>query len=307
MSTQQFTAEAPSRLDHWVATQFSVSVATAKKFIEAKNVRFNGVIARKGDLVEPGQQITVNGAPEKRQEFVVIPQPELPLIVVYQDEYMVAVEKPPGISTHPLQPNETGTLANALVARFPECAQSSDDPREGGFAHRLDLETSGLLLAAKSKDAFSLLRQSFSAHRLKKTYLAWVQGVLHSACEVSLPIAHDPKNQKKAMVMQPGRLSQKSGALEALTQLEPVLIQDNMTLVRATTIFGRMHQVRVHLAHLGHPLLGDSLYGGASQTLWPRGFFLHAYQLELPHPADHTKLVLQASWPAELTAMNILL
>jgi 23S rRNA pseudouridine1911/1915/1917 synthase len=305
MTTQQFTAEALSRLDHWVATQFSVSVTAAKKFIEAKNVRINGVVARKGDLLEPGQQLSVNGAPDKKQEFIVIPEPALPLVVVYQDDHIIALDKPPGLPTHPLQQNETNTLANALVARFPECAQSSEDSREGGLAHRLDLETSGLLLAAKTSVAFSLLRQCFSAHRIKKTYLAWVQGVLHSACEVSLPIAHDPKNQKKAVVIQPGRLWQKSGALEALTQLEPVLIQDNMTLVKATTIFGRMHQVRVHLAHLGHPLLGDVLYGGTPQHLWPRGFFLHAYQLELPHPADQTKLLIKTLWPAELVAMNI--
>jgi 23S rRNA pseudouridine1911/1915/1917 synthase len=300
----QFTASERARLDQIIAKHFSVSVSLAKQFIEEGKVKISGRTARKGDLIEPGQLISTEGEPSRLDGFVIIPQPELSLSIVYEDDSLVAIEKPSGIPTHPLAPNEQNTLANALAARFPMCAQSSDDPRECGIAHRLDIETSGLLLAAKDKDSFRALRRMFSEHRVTKTYLALVSGVIPEPTEISAMIGHDPKNQKKAVVMPEGRLAKRHHALEALTQIEPRKSNDDATLISAKTIFGRMHQVRVHLAHLGHPLLGDALYGGPPQTLFARSFFLHAHSLRFIHPVSQKELQLQTEDPQEIVDLS---
>src|SRR5207253_76641 len=125
------------------------------------------------------------------------PQPDLPVRIVHADAHVVVADKPAGMPSHPLKPGETGTAANALVARFPELASIGPAPREGGLVHRLDTDTSGLLLAARTAAAYASLRAQFSRRTVQKGYLALVAGEVHAPGEVSLPLAHDPRDPRK--------------------------------------------------------------------------------------------------------------
>ncbi len=172
---------AGGRVDQVVASLMpGVSVAGTRRLIAAGAVRVDGRLARKGDRVSAGQTIDVDDAGAAGQTTPgrrVLPDPSAPLEVLATDADFVAIAKPPGLPTHPLKAGETGTAANALVARFPECAAASPNPREGGLVHRLDTGTSGVLLAARSAEAWTAMRGALADARCEKLYLAEVHGV----------------------------------------------------------------------------------------------------------------------------------
>src|SRR5262249_3221356 len=183
--------DAPGRADRTVAARLPGRSrhAIARAFAEGR-VRVNGRPARKGQTVAPGDLVEVGDVPG-RDELVPAPQPELPLAVIYADEARVALDKPPGMASQPLVAGELGTLANALLARFPECAAAGADPREAGLAHRLDAGTSGVLLAARRRAVWDTLRAEFRGGRVLKTYLALVAGTVDAPREIEAAIAHD--------------------------------------------------------------------------------------------------------------------
>jgi 23S rRNA pseudouridine1911/1915/1917 synthase len=224
-----------------------------------------------------------------------LPQPEMPLELVHLDDAIVAMVKPPGMPTHPLRPGERGTLANALVARHPECAAVSDDPREGGVAHRLDRDTSGVVLAARTRAAWSSLRHSFADGAVQKEYLALVAGLPPSHGRIDAPMVHVGKRARVAR-------SRDLDAQPAATAYEVLAHGQGLALVRATTNSGRMHQVRVHLMHIGHTIVGDALYGGPPPAEGTHGHFLHASAITFPHPTTGTRLTLEAALPADRAA-----
>src|SRR4029077_10968936 len=146
-----------------------------------------------GVQVSPGARIAVTVPPPDTP----VAQPELEIRIVHADASVVLADKPAGMPSHPLKPGETGTAANALVGRFPELAQVGPSPREGGLVHRLDTDTSGLLLAARTDGAHAQLRAQFTARTVEKGYLAFVAGELHAGGEIALPLAHDPHDTRK--------------------------------------------------------------------------------------------------------------
>lgn len=229
---------------------------------------------RKGSRLTTGQRLLVD------RDLTLVgpaPQPELPLHVLAVEPGFVVVNKLPGLPSHPLVPGERNTLANALAARFPECATASPTAREGGLVHRLDRSTSGVLLAARDPRAYALLRRFFVEKQVRKDYLALVEGRLagEAVADCALePVPGDPARVRPATGL--GRRGQ-----EALTQVIPVEDLGTHTLVRALCTSGRRHQVRAHLAFLGHPLVDDALYGG-SPLPGCDGAFLHASRLTLP-------------------------
>jgi 23S rRNA pseudouridine1911/1915/1917 synthase len=291
-SDERVVAEA-DRLDKAVARLFGVSRGRAMGWIAEGRVRIDGKRAPKGARVEKGACISVDMPPPDRPA----PQPELPIRIVHADAFVIVADKPASMPSHPLKPGERGTAANALVGRFPELAGVGPHPREGGLVHRLDTDTSGLLLAARTDAAHAMLREQFTARTVDKEYLALVAGELHAGGEIALPLAHDGPRMRA--VSDPD-YALEHGARPAITTFAPLERRGGFTLLEVQIATGVMHQIRAHLAFIGHPLAGDALYGGPSLPGLAR-HFLHAARLGFLHP-DGTRARYESSLPPELEA-----
>jgi len=270
----------PDRLDRAVARLFGVSRGKAMEWIAEGRVRVDGRRAPKGSQVAGGSRLSVRVPPSDAP----VAQPELPIRIVHADEHVVVADKPAGMPSHPLKARETGTAANALVGRFPELARVGPAPREGGLVHRLDTDTSGLLLAARTDAAHAALRAQFAARTVEKGYLALVAGELQAGGEIAVPLAHDPQDPRRVRAASDPDWAEAHGARPALTRFEPRERRRGFTLVDVEIATGVMHQIRAHLAFIGHPLAGDELYGGPRLTGLSR-HFLHAARLRFAHPA----------------------
>ena len=226
---------------------------------------------KKGDRLAAGDVITVT-APLEEATRGPRPDPEAAarLVILHEDEDVVIVAKPAGMPSQPLRPDEVGTVANALAARFPECATASDDPRDGGLVHRLDIGTSGAIAAARNRATWQALRKSFGAGQVDKHYLALTHGA-PTARECLAPLA---QRGRKVVV-------DETDGLDASTVFEVKERLGAWCLVDCHATTGRMHQVRAHLALVGAPIAGDDLYGGPALA-GVTGFFLHASVLALP-------------------------
>jgi 23S rRNA pseudouridine1911/1915/1917 synthase len=275
-----------------VGEALGISRSKLKELFESGRVRLGKRRVRKGEPVEAGQRIQVaidDALP------ALLPEPDAPLPVLHVDEALVFLDKPSGMPSHPLVPGETGTLANALVARFPECASASADPREGGLCHRLDIETSGVLLAARSPEAWQAARRSFQQREVGKYYLALVTGPIADEGEVAIPLRHDPKHPNRVEAM-----PEDPKARKAQTLFRVLARSGAYSLVDAQIITGVLHQVRAHLAAVGAPLVGDELYGGTTLPGLTR-FFLHARALSIRHPISEKQVTVSSLLPADLT------
>ncbi|MGZ3442698.1 MAG: RluA family pseudouridine synthase [Polyangia bacterium] len=284
-----------ARLDQWLARALDCSRKEAQRLIDDGGVRVDGARAAKGMRVAAGAEVRVAHAPPRDEDKRPAPEPDAPLVVLHVDDAIVAVAKPAGIPTHPLRAGERGTLANALVARFAECALVADDAREGGVAHRLDTETSGVVIAARTRAAWQALRRAFGDGAVHKEYLALVAGAPPPHGSIDLPLAHAGRRIRIAG-------DRDLDALSATTDYETLARGDGVALVRARSSSGRMHQIRVHLAHLGHPLVGDALYGGPPPVAGTRGHFLHAAAIDFPHPSTGARTRIEAPLPADRAA-----
>jgi 23S rRNA pseudouridine1911/1915/1917 synthase len=293
---------ASGRLDRALADALGLGRASVKRAFLLGEVRVRGRRARASDPAEPGALVELDveepaGAPE--------PEPEAPLSVLVETPRLLVVDKPAGVAVHPLAPGEGGTLANAVVARFPECADASPEPREGGAVQRLDLETSGCVTFARDPEAWQELHARLSAREVEKIYLALVAGRMTSGGVSSVPLAQrggravpvpDPETEERlrAKGLRPR---------PAETHWEIARRFDSHTLLRVRIVTGVMHQIRAHLAHLGHPVAGDTLYGGEAAALpGLRRQFLHATRLALQGP-DGERVEAESPLPPELEAV----
>jgi 23S rRNA pseudouridine1911/1915/1917 synthase len=289
-------AGAPERLDRFLAAALGISRQRVKSAIEAGDVRVAGRPAKKGDAVRTGMEVEVRSAPERP---AVIPQPELPLKVLYEDPAMVVLDKPAGQPTHPLDPGELGTLANALAARYPDCAQASTAARECGLVHRLDTGTSGAIAAARTSAAYLTLRESFRKRQVEKHYLALVGGSVGDTGEVELPLANDPEDRRRVLACGSPDEASRLSAEEALTRYRVRERLHGYYLLEVQIVTGVRHQIRAHLAAIGAPVVGDELYGGPRLPGLER-LFLHAARLALPHPQDGHRVEVESPLPPEL-------
>jgi len=293
----RFVVGAPGRADRLLAgaVEDTSRKLLARAFAAGK-VRLNGRRARKGDAVVPGDVLEVDGV-VGRAERVPVAQPELPLELIWHDDHLLAVDKPPGMPSHPIEPGERGTLANAIVARYPECATAGDDVREAGLAHRLDVDTSGVILVARRAAVWRALRAAFRERRIRKEYLALVEGTVDGARVIDAPIAYDRGGAGGV------RVGERPGALAAMTEIHPERNLGRYSLVRCVARTGRMHQVRAHLAAAGHPCVGDLRYGATPTDLDTQGAFLHAARIELAHPVTGVGMVLESELPPRRVAV----
>lgn len=290
------------RLDRFVALRTGTSRAGARRLVEEGAVLVGGRQAGKGTLVREGDEVELLRPLPSAEELRPVPERDLVLDVLYEDGDLVVVAKPAGVATHPLKAGETGTLANALVARYPECALASEDPREGGVAHRLDRGTTGVLVAARNRALWEALREEFRRGRVEKRYLALASGTLPDRASVGVPLAHAPHRPGRVIAVPDPRRAAELGARAAHTDLEVVERFSGLALVEAVTRTGRMHQVRVHLASLGAPICNDQLYGGTPYE-GLRGFFLHAASVSFQHPRSGRRLHLDCALPPDRAAM----
>lgn len=253
----------------------------AREAIARGSVKIDGRVRAKGDVVRAGEEIAYSLAELKDPTFSPEPEPEAPLQVILERGDLVVVDKPAGQPTAPLRQGERGTLVGALVARYPEMIGVGYSPREPGIIHRLDIGTSGVVVAARSAAAFEALRDLLAAESLEKTY--WV------ACEaeglsdhgtVALALANHPSDKRKMVACTHESDVVKLGARSATTRFEVEERRGRFALVRVRADRALRHQIRVHFAALGHPLIGDALYGGPAQEGMV-GHALHAGRIAL--------------------------
>ncbi len=288
------SASAGARLDAFVAKAAALSLKQTRALIESGAVTMAAGAAVKGRRLREGEVVVVRlpAAPPP----VLQPHPEVVLEVLYEDEFLVAINKPGPLASHPLRVDEGATAAGALIARYPECAHAGLDPREGGLGHRLDRGTSGVLLAARSRVAWEGLRAALGALACEKSYVAEVVGAAPLSDVVSEPIGRGGPRGGKAVV------GGGKDPLPARTEMERLALRAQTSLVRARLASGRVHQVRAHLAHLGYPVLGDEVYGDAramavAQTLGADALRLHAESVRLRHPMTAKPLLVTAPLP----------
>jgi 23S rRNA pseudouridine1911/1915/1917 synthase len=284
---------AGQRVDLFVGERLSLSRNRLKALFEADAVRVDGRKAKKGVALSAGQKVVVE---LEAAAAGAVADASLSLTVLFEDEALIAIDKPAGVPSQPLQPNETGTVANALVARWPELAGVGDDPREAGLCHRLDVETSGVLLAAKTKEAWATMRGAFSEPGgVDKRYLALVRGPLADEGEIDLPLVHAGDHVRPALSGDDAR-----PARSAFVVLRR---SGASSLVEVRLFTGVLHQVRAHLAAIGAPIIGDTRYGGRAHTGLDR-FFLHAASLTFPHPTSQRTTRIESPLPEALARVR---
>jgi 23S rRNA pseudouridine1911/1915/1917 synthase len=278
------------RLDHYlVRAGFAPSRRVAQELVERGMVRINGRRSKKSEIVGAEDRVEVASAGNRRA--AIEPNADLPLDVVHEDASVIVVNKPGGMPCHPLDAGERGTVMNAVVARFPETATVGVKPLEGGLVHRLDNGTSGALLIARNRGAFEKLRDAIRAGRVVRRYEALVAGSVAQKIQIDSPIAHHAKNARKMIVGDPSSANPKRAGRAATTVVEPIRRVGEFTLLSVAPKTGSRHQIRVHLASLGHPIVGDTLYGGPASEALARGrFWLHLCDVAFDSPAvGHVK------------------
>jgi len=272
--------DAGDRLDVFLARRSSgLSRARAKRMIEEGSVLVDGRRMRKSYVVAPGDRITLESL-GPRVDFHARPDPDLPIEIVRETDSYVLVEKPAGVPSHPLEERELGTLAGALVARYPEMRGVGYSNREPGLLHRLDTHTSGLMLAARHREAFDALRQQLRSGEIEKRYLARCLGMVDAPLVIETAIATDPRDRRKVRACTDPREIKRLRAQAARTEVLSSVPAAMGCLIELRANNARRHQIRVHLASIGHPLLGDALYGGPALEE-PAHHLLHASAIKL--------------------------
>ena len=287
------------RLDTYLTTRLpDLSRAKVQTLIKSGHILLNGKKTKAKTPVQTGDEIHLTIPEEKPRE--ILPQ-DIPLYVLYEDDHLIVINKNPGLVVHPADGNPDGTLVNALLHHCGGQLAGIDDTEENlrpGIVHRLDKDTSGCLVAAKTKEAHLNLVNQFSARQTSKHYLAVAQSPPSLDLQtVFNNIGRHPVHRQKMAVVNPG-----SGkpAITDFTLLHTA--DDGTSLLLCTLHTGRTHQIRVHSQYLGHPLLGDPIYAKpARQPASPTRLMLHAWQLGFTHPASGKWIENQAPIPPEFT------
>jgi 23S rRNA pseudouridine1911/1915/1917 synthase len=292
---------ANQRVDRWVADITGLSRSHVQKLISAGNLTADGVPLKANAVVGPGAALRLV-VPEP-EPLDLAPAPEIPLRVVYEDADLLIVDKPAGLVVHPAPGHPADTLVNALLAHGGGNAFGGiAGVQRPGIVHRLDRDTSGLLMVARTDAAQHSLMAQLKARRVKKTYLALALGEVSAEVgRIEAPIGRDPKDRKRMAVVTDGR--------RAVTGYRVRERFAGWTLLELDLVTGRTHQIRVHLEAIGHPIAGDPVYGTGTSRKGPRPgrggaplerLFLHAWRLQLASPSDGHLIRAEAPLPGEL-------
>ena len=258
-----------------------------------------GHIRKKGDRLKQGDRLVFYGPPDWLAARP-LPAADLQVKIVYEDSTILVVNKPAGLPTHGFSGRDRATLANFILARWPGVSAVGRTRWEPGLVHRLDGETSGLVVAAKNERAFENLRSQFLRRRVKKIYWALVWGKTPEQGLIELPLTHD-KRDKRRMRAVPSSIRSKVRSWNAVTRYRRIGESDRFSFLEIDMETGVTHQIRAHLAAIDHPIVGDSLYGAAPpENLGLQRHFLHARRLTIHHPDDGRHLTVEAELSSDL-------
>lgn len=291
--TFEITAADADRLDKFLVSQLpQFSRSRLQGLIRDGFVQVNAkTVTKTGTVLSPGQIVQIE-LPEIEPSGL-IPE-EIPLNVVFENQDLMVINKPAGMVVHPAAGHATGTLVHAALAHAPEL-EGIGGERRPGIVHRLDKDTSGLILVAKNERAHRWLQDQFRLRRVKKVYLALVDGFAPTPTgRIEAFIGRDPEHRKKMAIVsaQKGR--------EAVTEYRVLETFANHSLIEAHPLTGRTHQIRLHLAFLGCPIVGDNIYGHRNSSLELQRHFLHAAQLTIQLPGETQPRTFEAELPPEL-------
>ena len=284
-----FPETAGERLDAYLARSVpDLSRSGAQKLIEDGNVTLNNKKAKKNDRLNPGDQIQIE-IPEPQPVDIVAK--DIPLEIVYEDEDVLVINKPKGLVVHPAAGHQEDTLVNGLLYARADSLSGINGELRPGIVHRIDKDTSGLLAVAKNDLAHTVLASQLKDHSMHRVYEAIVCGSFREdSGTVDAPIGRHPSDRKKMCVTQ-------RNSRDAVTHWEVVARYRGYTHIRCRLETGRTHQIRVHMAHIGHPILGDTVYGHKSKELGMDSQCLHAGTLCFAHPRSGRPVMVFAPLP----------
>ena len=290
------TVSEPGRADAVLAAALEgLTRSAAQHWLEEGRVTLNGAPLKKNARLEPGAVLLIS--PPQPEPVDLIPQ-NIPLDVVYEDADIIVVNKPVGMVVHPAPGHPDGTLVNALLYHCEKSLSGINGELRPGIVHRIDRDTSGLLIAAKNDRAHLALSAQLQDHSLFRLYHAVVLGGFRAdSGTVDAPIARHPTDRKRMAVCRPGE------GREAVTHWQVVDSHDGYSHITCRLETGRTHQIRVHMAHIGHPLLGDPVYGVKKPFPGLTGQCLHAAQLTFTHPSTGARMTVEAPLPDWFTSV----
>ena len=276
------------RLDKAIKKQETeISRTRLQKLIEEGKVKVNGKIEKNSYIVKIGDKILIEE--EEPEEIELKPQ-EIPLDIIYEDNDIIVINKSKGLVVHPGNGNPDHTLVNAVMAKCKGSLSGIGGKIRPGIVHRLDKDTSGLIVVAKNDKAHIGLSEQLKKKEMKKTYIALVRGnIQENEATIQMPIGRSTKDRKKMAVTKKGK--------KAITHFKVLKRYGKYTLVEVKIETGRTHQIRVHMAEIGHPVVGDMVYSNGKNEFGVEGQMLHAKQLIFQHPITQEKITLTAPLP----------
>ena len=276
------------RLDIYIAENFNeLSRTMIKKLIESNNILVNDKSEKVSYKVQANDNISID-IPEAKETK--LKAQEIPLDIIYEDSDIIVVNKPKGLVVHPANGNPDGTLVNAILAICKNSLSGIGGEIRPGIVHRLDKDTSGIIIVAKNDIAHIDISNQIKERKVKKTYIALVRGnVPEKEATINMPIGRSPRDRKKMAVNKDGK--------PAITHFKVLKRYGKYTLLEVKIETGRTHQIRVHMAEIGYPVVGDAVYSNGKNEFGIEGQMLHAYKLEFMHPITNKHMELTAPLP----------
>ena len=276
------------RLDIYIAENFNeLSRTMIKKLIESNNILVNDKSEKVSYKVQANDNISID-IPEAKETK--LKAQEIPLDIIYEDSDIIVINKPKGMVVHPANGNPDGTLVNAILSICKNSLSGIGGELRPGIVHRLDKDTSGLIIVAKNDKAHINMSEQIKERNVKKTYIALVRGnVPEEEATINMPIGRSTKDRKKMAVTKNGK--------QAITHFKVLKRYSKYTLLEIKIETGRTHQIRVHMAEIGYPVVGDAVYSNGKNEFGIEGQMLHAYKLEFMHPITNKHMELTAPLP----------
>lgn len=280
--------EKGKRLDTYIpSVDTDITRTSAQRLIEDGNILVNGKNAKVSYKIQENDKISVE-IPEPKQ--IELKAQNIPIEIIYEDSDIIVVNKPKGMVVHPANGNPDGTLVNAIMAICKDSLSGIGGEIRPGIVHRIDKDTSGLLIVAKNDNAHVKMSEQIKNHEVKKTYIALVRGVFkENEATIDMPIGRSTSDRKKMAVNKNGK--------NAITHIKVLKRFDKYTLLKVNIETGRTHQIRVHLSHIGYPIVGDYTYSNGKNEFDVIGQCLHAQKLEFKHPITQKDMCPEAELP----------